>query len=365
MEVVDSGTKPRSVSITVDSDENNEDDGDNDDANDDNDEQNKKIMLSDDSDMEIATADQLFHPVEDFRKPHGMKRSFVERLHYVQVSPEPIYDENGVELEDERDPQMCEEYADEIYEFMYMQQEQYMVDPCYMDNLPAGFQWQHNRHTLINWMLTIHRKFRLVAETLFLATNIVDRYLSTTKHVKLEDVQLIASTALFIAAKYEEVITPAVSNFAYVANSTAESVRAMEKKVLVGIEFDLGTPSPLNYLRRISRADDYQMNTRTIAKFLLEISLFEPKLMVYRPSDVAAAAMYTSRQILRKPGWPTNFVYYSGGCTKQGLMPIVEIMREYLKGPCDKRDESFIVKYSSKRMLQAATLSIAWARSGE
>ena len=36
------------------------------------------------------------------------------------------------------------------------------------------------RGILIDWVIEIHLKFRLVPETLFLAVNLIDRYLSKT-----------------------------------------------------------------------------------------------------------------------------------------------------------------------------------------
>jgi hypothetical protein len=53
----------------------------------------------------------------------------------------------------------------------------------------------------------VHLKFKLKEETLFLAVNIIDRYLSQQTITK-EKFQLLATTALFIATKYEEIYPP-------------------------------------------------------------------------------------------------------------------------------------------------------------
>ena len=53
----------------------------------------------------------------------------------------------------------------------------------------------------------MHLKFKLKEETLFLAVNIIDRYLSQQTITK-EKFQLLATTALFIATKYEEIYPP-------------------------------------------------------------------------------------------------------------------------------------------------------------
>lgn len=287
---------------------------------------------------------------------------FVRSVEHIMVSPEPILDDDGSPVaDDDRDPQMCKEYSDEILEYLERRQEVHMVDPAYIDAMPPAHRWRVNRHTLVNWMVTVHKKFKLVAETLYLGVNVVDRFLSR-KPVPLSQVQVLGATALFIAAKFEEIMTPSVSNFAYVANATDESVREMEIDILVTLQFDLSYANPLNFLRRISKADDYDVRTRTVAKFLLEMQLFEPRLMVYRPSDVAAAAMHLAREILGLPPWSRNFTHYSGGCTSEGLAPITKIMSDYLAGPCEQRDPEFINKYMSKRNLQAASHAANWAR---
>jgi hypothetical protein len=56
-------------------------------------------------------------------------------------------------------------------------------------------------------MISVHLKFKLKEETLFLAINIIDRFLSQQTITK-DKFQLIATTALFIATKYEEIYPP-------------------------------------------------------------------------------------------------------------------------------------------------------------
>ena len=60
------------------------------------------------------------------------------------------------------------------------------------------------RATLISWLVEVHLKFKLMPETLYIAVNILDRYCEK-QVVSREDFQLVGVTALFIAAKYEEV----------------------------------------------------------------------------------------------------------------------------------------------------------------
>ena len=58
-------------------------------------------------------------------------------------------------------------------------------------------------------MCQVHLKFKLMPETLFLTTNVMDRYLGT-QNVERKNLQLVGMTALLIASKYEEIWAPEV-----------------------------------------------------------------------------------------------------------------------------------------------------------
>jgi G2/mitotic-specific cyclin 2 len=63
------------------------------------------------------------------------------------------------------------------------------------------------REMLVDWMCQAHLRYHMLPETLWIAVNIVDRFL-TIRAVSLVKLQLVGITALFIAAKYEEILAP-------------------------------------------------------------------------------------------------------------------------------------------------------------
>ena len=54
------------------------------------------------------------------------------------------------------------------------------------------------RYILIDWLLKVHEKFKLLPETLYLTINIIDRYLSK-EVISRKILQLVGVTALHIA----------------------------------------------------------------------------------------------------------------------------------------------------------------------
>lgn len=218
------------------------------------------------------------------------------------IPEKPVAAVQDLDAEDYDDPLMVAEYVGEIFEYLKALEEPTMPNADYMDH-QDHLEW-HLRGVLVDWLIEVHTRFHLLPETIFLAINIIDRFLSA-RVVTLEKLQLVGITAMFIASKYEEVLSPHVSNFKHVADDgfEEEEILKAERFVLQALNYDLSYPNPMNFLRRISKADNYDIQTRTLGKYLLEISLLDHNLMAYRPSHIAAASMYLARLILERGEW--------------------------------------------------------------
>jgi len=261
---------------------------------------------------------------------------------------EVIKDAKDLDAEDLEDPLMVAEYVHEIFDYMKQLEISTMPNPNYM-NSQGELEWKM-RGILVDWLLEVHTRFRLLPETLFLAVNIIDRFLST-KVVQLDRLQLVGVTAMFIASKYEEVLSPHVQNFVHVADegfSEAEILSA-ERFVLASLDYDLSYPNPMNFLRRISKADNYDIQTRTLGKYLLEIGCLDHRFLKYQPSLVAAAAMYLARLALNRGEWDATLSKYAG-YTEQEIQPVFKLMVEYLHAPV--QHDAFFRKYASKKFLK-------------
>jgi len=228
-----------------------------------------------------------------------LDESYQQEAEVKQAFAEGVLD---LDVEDYDDPLMVAEYVGEIFEYLKVLEESTMPNPDYMDH-QDHLEW-HLRGVLIDWLIEVHTRFHLLPETAFLAVNIIDRFLSA-RVVELEKLQLVGVTAMFIASKYEEVLSPHVQNFQHVADDgfTVDEILKAERFVLQALNYDLSYPNPMNFLRRISKADNYDIQTRTLGKYLLEISLLDHNFMGYHPSHIAAASMYLARLILERGEW--------------------------------------------------------------
>lgn len=155
------------------------------------------------------------------------------------------------------------------------------------------------RAILLNWIIQVHSSFGLTSETLYIATSMIDRYFAR-EPVSKSKIQLIGITALFIASKYEEIYYPEINEFVNVCDKlyTKKDIIRMELQMLDALNFELGRPLPLHFLRRGSKAAHVDGRTHMLAKYLCELMLIEYEAAHWNPSLLAATALYTSLRLI-------------------------------------------------------------------
>lgn len=177
----------------------------------------------------------------------------------------------------------------------------------YRGSMPESF-W-NTRLRSINLICRVHSLISPAGEILFLAVNIFDRAISRDFSL-IPDEYVLAMTCLLIATKYEERVRfLRVEDFLQIIYSQGVrdvdniSFRKGERDLLGFIKFDLGWPGPLSFLRRGSRADGSEDKARTIAKYLLEMALYHPDFLLYKPSLQAASALLIGRAVCGRYEW--------------------------------------------------------------
>ena len=126
-------------------------------------------------------------------------------------------------------PDLTADYQSDIYNTLIANENKHAVHPNYMSS-----QTDINgkmRAILIDWLVEVHLKFKLLSETLFLTTSLMDRYLERVI-IKREKLQLVGITAMLIACKYEEIYAPEIKDFVYVTSNAYDKkeIQEMEMK---------------------------------------------------------------------------------------------------------------------------------------
>ena len=92
-----------------------------------------------------------------------------------------------------------------------------------------------------------------------------------------------------------------VEEFVFMSENgyTKDEILKGERIILQSLEFNVSPYcTPYSWVRRISKADDYDIQTRTLSKFLMEICLLDYRFIRAKPSMIAATGMYAARRML-------------------------------------------------------------------
>ena len=148
------------------------------------------------------------------------------------------------------------------------------------------------RAILVDWIVDVHLKFRCVPETLHLAVNIIDRYLSSVE-ITRDVLQLVGITALLLASKYEEIYPPEVKNCVMICQRAynVQQVLDMEADMLGELSFNLTVPTGHPFLQRFLFITHATETMSIAANYYAERMLQEHDSLKYRPSIIAAAAV--------------------------------------------------------------------------
>ncbi|KAF7354448.1 MFS domain-containing protein [Mycena venus] len=211
-------------------------------------------------------------------------------------------DWEDLDAADYNDPMMVSEYVADIQRYLKQVELTTLPSPTYMSRQPS-LTWSA-RALLNDWLTQVHMRFNLLPETLFLCVHLIDRFLSL-RAVSLEKLQLVGMTALLLAAKFEETYIPPIVSFTQMSYNafSAEQMCLAEQYILRTLEWNLSYPSPIHWLRRVSKAEGYKLRTRQLGKYLAEIFIVEECLVATPPSLLAAAAIWLARLALGEGDW--------------------------------------------------------------
>ncbi|XP_061414070.1 G2/mitotic-specific cyclin-B2 [Lethenteron reissneri] len=273
-----------------------------------------------------------------------------------QAFSDALINIQDIDAEDATNPQLCSEYVKDIYVYMKTLEKEQFVQANYLEGKKINGRM---RSILVDWLVQVQMKFRLLQETLYLTVSIIDRYLQNHE-VLSGSLQLVGVTAMFIAAKYEEMYSPEVEDFVYITDHayTKAQIRAMEQAILLGLKFNLGRPLPLHFLRRASKAGSVDADKHTLAKYLMELSLVDYHMVHFHPSQIAAAALYLSQKLMDDSKWNLDLQYYTT-YTEEELMPIVQHLAKNVVKVNEGVTKQMATrnKYASTKMMSISKIS--------
>jgi len=159
------------------------------------------------------------------------------------------------------------------------------------------------RAILMGWLGELAAAMKLQRETLFLAVNLVDRFLSQEPRFPRRQLQLLGCSAMLLAAKMEEVYVPPLDQFAaYTAEdgSDPEDIKATEMRVLRALDYGLHCPTVATFLGvAVSALFKEQTPCSCLAYLLAELASLEYRFLAF-PAAMLAAACLAAAQVLNR-----------------------------------------------------------------
>lgn len=122
---------------------------------------------------------------------------------------------DNIDERDQNDPLCVTSYVNDMYEHFRFKETETSVRPLYMESQPHINEKM--RSILVDWLIEVHLKFKLVPETLYLAINLIDRYLESAE-VSRAKLQLVGVACLLVASKYEEIYPPELRDLVYICD---------------------------------------------------------------------------------------------------------------------------------------------------
>ncbi|KAK6031369.1 cyclin domain protein [Ostertagia ostertagi] len=237
------------------------------------------------------------------------------------------------------------EFSEDIYRYMKHREIKVRPKANYMsrqDDINPEM-----RAILVDWLSDVVQEYKMHQETLHLAVSLVDRTLSKFR-TNRDRLQLIGTTAMMIASKYEEIYPPELKEFTYITDDTYTAIQIlqMERVILNELHFDVGTPTSQWFGGRFARHQRASRKTINAMNMLLDLVLLDITYIAYRPSYIAAACLCYANVLTGPIPWSTEMERWSG-ISIAHITNLLRAIHETFRSSPSSKYRSIPQRYSS------------------
>ncbi|KAK6299062.1 hypothetical protein J4Q44_G00305720 [Coregonus suidteri] len=240
------------------------------------------------------------------------------------------------------------EYASEIHAYLREMEVKSRPKAGYMKKQPDITYSM--RAILVDWLVEVGEEYKLQNETLYLAVNYIDRFLSSMSVLRGK-LQLVGTAAMLLASKFEEIYPPEVAEFVYITDDTytKKQVLRMEHLVLKVLSFDLASPTINQFLTQYFLTQPVSNKVESLSMFLGELSLVDSDpFLKYLPSQTAAAAFILANHTITGGSWSKSLAEVTGN-SLEDLMPCIEDLYQMYLNAATHAQQSVREKYKGAK----------------
>ncbi|KAJ5071755.1 cyclin-a1-1 [Anaeramoeba ignava] len=224
-----------------------------------------------------------------------------------EISPQKSLPEDVIDVNEKyaNNIQFVTEFIEEIMDHKFETEKENKISPNYLSTTQTKISTRM-RAVLLDWLIEVHLKFKLLPDTLYLTRYIIDKFLSL-ENLSISKLQLLGVTSMLIASKYEEIYPPEVGDFVYICDGAfnKEDILKMESIILNLLKFDLSYVTPLFFAKRFLRVLDVNLPSNEqdlrydlLTNYFIEMTVPEIQMLDFCSSKIAASALYLSIQTL-------------------------------------------------------------------
>jgi len=187
------------------------------------------------------------------------------------------------------------------------------------------------RMITIDWLIEVQQEYKCSDQTIHLAINYLDRFLSQAE-VERGQLQLLGSTCLFIASKYQEIYPPTPDQFVYISDKTfsQQDLLSVESMVLNTLKFRCTVATTLDFVSCLAFHFKLGRKRFFFACYLLELFNLSEFYGLYAHSLLACAALYVAQRVLvGETEWSNNITTFTG-YSLDHLKQVVNQMQQLL-----------------------------------
>ncbi|XP_034055332.1 cyclin-A2 [Gymnodraco acuticeps] len=305
----------------------------------------KAKASTEENSLAISAVARLRQPLATLDIPSSMDVSFDSPMDMSVVEgEEKLVDVNDVS-----------EYAAEIHTYLREMEIKTKPKAGYMKKQPDITNSM--RAILVDWLVEVGEEYKLQNETLYLAVNYIDRFLSSMSVLRGK-LQLVGTAAMLLASKFEEIYPPEVAEFVYITDDTytKKQVLRMEHLVLKVLSFDLAAPTIIQFLTQYFLNKSVSKQVESLAMYLGELSLVDSDpFLKYIPSHTAAAAYTLANHTVTGGSWPKSLTEMSG-YSLEDLMPCVEDLHQIYLNAAQHAQQSVREKYKGPKYSEVSLI---------
>lgn len=259
---------------------------------------------------------------------------------------------------DERDRVLsnCEEYAEQI--LIHLKELELKNRPKSAYLKQQQDITSNMRSILVDWLVEVAEEYKLHTETLYLAVNYTDRFLSKMSVLRGK-LQLLGTASMYIASKYEEIFPPDVNEFVYITDDTytKQQVLRMEHLILKVLNFHMNAPTANCFLLHFIRYSQVEQKCEYLARYLSELTLIEADpFLEYVPSIIASSALYLS-MLTFKQNWNDSMIKLTGYTINDLKKCIIDLYKRWSNAP-QHAQQAVQDKYRQERFNYVALVDL-------